>query len=253
MDREGEILLQRDQAAAWVTINRPWVKNAFTVTMWRRLGEVLDEVSRDGEVRVLVIQGAGEDAFTSGSDIREFEKMPLEDVNGSFQIMEASISKVEELPIPTIASLNGYALGGGLELALACDLRVATERATLGMPIARLGIMISPKFAKRLVDLIGPSRAKDVLYTGRLIPSSEALGMGLINYFVLSQELKGFTRDLAGKIARHSASSVRAAKAAVSQCLPAPLGKDLGEAYFIDGADFSEGVAAFLGKRMPKF
>lgn len=253
MDTGQEILLEREGAIAKIIINRPWVRNAFTIAMWEQLGQAVRSLSDDPSLRVLVVQGAGDEAFTSGSDIGEFGNMSHQEVNDSFEVMEEAISRVEDLPIPTIACLNGYALGGGLELALACDLRIASERATLGMPIARLGIMISPKFAKRLVDLIGPSRTKDVLYTGRLIPASEGFKMGLVNYLVLSHELKKATLDLAKKIAGHSASSVRAAKEAVSQCLPRTRVEDLAGPYFVDPGDFPEGVAAFLEKRNPRF
>jgi enoyl-CoA hydratase len=238
---------------ATVTINRPLVRNAFTVAMWQQLHRFADELRADPDVRVLMIQGAGEEAFTAGSDIREFAAMSLDLVDANFQVMEDAISAIENLPIPTLACLNGYALGGGLELALACDIRVASERATLGMPIARLGIMISPRFAKRLVDLVGPSRAKDLLYTGRLIGANEALAMGLVNYFTLSHDLRGTANDIVRRIARHSAPSVAAAKRAVALCLPLSEAKDSTEAYFIHPDDFPEGVAAFLAKRPPEF
>jgi len=238
---------------ATITINRPWVRNCFTLDMWRTLHEMADQVRDNPDIRVLVIQGAGDEAFTSGSDIKEFMSMTGEEIDAGFQVLEDALCAVENLPIPTIASLNGYALGGGLELALACDMRIASERATLGMPIARLGIMISEKFAKRIVDLIGPSRAKDMLYTGRLIGASEALNMGMVNYFVLSHELKKTTNDLANRIARQSAASVRAAKITVAKCLPLSEATGATGPYFIDKTDFPEGVAAFLEKRSPNF
>lgn len=248
------LLFSREGSVAVVTINRPWVRNAFTVEMWQQLRAQVEAFGADPQVRVLVIQGAGDEAFTAGSDIREFAAMSVAEVDAGFQVMEDAISAVENLPIPTLAALNGYALGGGLELALACDLRVASERATLGMPVARLGIMISPKFAKRIVDLVGPSRGKDLLYTGRLVPASEALDMGLVNYYVLSHELRQTTMEIARRIARQSHSAVRAAKAAVAQCVPLSAGgESLAGPYFIDPRDFPEGVAAFLERRRPRF
>lgn len=247
------LLTARADGVATITINRPWVRNAFTVAMWQTLHRFADEVRADPDVRVLLIQGAGEEAFTAGSDIREFAAMSLDVVDANFQVMEDAITAIETLPIPTLACLNGYALGGGLELALACDIRVASERATLGMPIARLGIMISPRFAKRLVDLVGPSRAKDLLYTGRLVGANEALAMGMVNYFVLAHELRRSSADIARRIAGQSAPSVGAAKRAVALCLPLSEAKDSTEAYFIHPDDFPEGVAAFLAKRPPQF
>lgn len=248
-----DLIFEQQDAIATITINRPWVKNAFSVAMWRELHGLAGRIAADPTVRVLVLQGAGDEAFTSGSDIREFAEMPVGEVDSSFQVMEDAISAIESLAVPTIASLNGYALGGGLELALACDIRIATERATLGMPIARLGIMISPRFAKRITDLVGPSRAKDMLYTGRLIGATEAQQMGLVNYFVLSHELKQTTREKARRIASFSQSSVRAAKRAVELCVPFSAAAGDTNPYFIDREDFVEGVSAFLEKRAPEF
>jgi enoyl-CoA hydratase len=250
---QPELLYEQTDGIATITINRPWVKNSFTVAMWAQLHALVDQIRADQNLRLLILQGAGDDAFTSGSDISEFARMDVSAVDAGFQVMEDAISAVESLPIPTIASLNGYALGGGLELALACDLRIASERATLGMPIARLGIMISPRFAKRITDLIGPSRAKDMLYTGRFIAADEALRMGLINYFVLSHELRKTTREMARRIASFSQPSIAAAKRAVELCVPFSAAAEDQGPYFIDPHDFPEGVAAFLEKRAPNF
>ncbi len=247
------LLLEVSEGIATITVNRPWVRNAFTVEMWQELHAVTDRIRSNGDVRVVVLQGAGDEAFTSGSDIREFAAMSVEQVDAGFQVMEDAITSVETLPIPTIACLNGFALGGGMELALSTDIRIASERATLGMPIARLGIMISPKFAKRIVDLVGPSRAKDLLYTGRFVGANEAQNMGLVNYFVLSHELKRTTREIARRIAGFSGSSVRVAKQAVGMCLPLSEATGAEGPYFIDREDFPEGVSAFLEKRSPNF
>ncbi|HLN62761.1 MAG TPA: enoyl-CoA hydratase-related protein [Symbiobacteriaceae bacterium] len=247
------LLLDVSEGIATITINRPWVRNCFTVEMWRTLHQMADQVRDNPQIRVLILQGAGDEAFTSGSDIKELAAMSMDQVNNNFETLENAITAIQELPIPTIASLNGYALGGGLELALACDVRIASERATMGMPIARLGIMISPQFAKRLVDLIGPSRAKDMLYTGRLVGANEAFNMGMVNYFVLSHDLKRTTRDIARRIAGHSANSVRAAKHAVGLCVPLSEASIAEGPIFIDPNDFPEGVSAFLEKRTPNF
>lgn len=250
---EPSLLLEQDDGIATITINRPWVRNAFTVEMWEQLCQFASQIRESPDVRVVILQGAGDEAFTSGSDIREFVPMTVDRVDAGFQIMEDAIFAVETLPVPTIACLNGFALGGGLELTLACDIRIASERATLGMPIARLGIMISPRFAKRIVDLVGPSRCKDLLYTGRFVGANEALNMGLVNYFVLSHELKRTTRDIAKRVSGHSASSIRAAKQAVAMCLPLSEASKAEGPYFIDRNDFPEGANAFLEKRSPNF
>lgn len=251
--KDSAFRLDVDGRIARIAIHRPEQRNAFTTEMWRELHRLVDGIAADESVRVLVLEGEGGEAFTSGSDIGELARLTLADVNRSFEEMEAAISAVENLPIPTIAVIQGYALGGGLELALACDLRVASEGALLGMPVARLGIMISARFAKRLVDLVGPSRTKDLLYTGRFVPAREAHGLGMINYLVPREELRQAAFDLANRIAAHSASSVRAGKAAVTQCLPLAEASRSEEPYFVDPKDFPEGVAAFLARRPPRF
>ncbi len=252
-DQQTALNYTLEDGIATITINRPWIKNAFTVAMWQDLHTLATHIRADGTVKVVVLQGAGDEAFTSGSDIAEFAKMTVDEVDAGFEVMEQAIWAIETLPLPTIASLNGFALGGGLELALACDLRIATERATMGMPIARLGIMISPKFAKRITDLIGPSRAKDMFYTGRFVGATEALNMGLVNYFVLSHELKRTTQDMARRISSYSQSSIRAAKSSVELCIPFSAVAADTKPYFIDRTDFPEGVQAFLEKRSPEF
>jgi len=252
-DAQIPLTYSLDDGIATIIINRPWIKNAFTVAMWQDLHALADQIRDDPSVKVVVLQGAGDEAFTSGSDIAEFAKMTVDEVDAGFEIMEEAISAIETLPLPTIASLNGFALGGGLELALACDLRIASERATMGMPIARLGIMISPKFAKRITDLVGPSRAKDMFYTGRFVGATEALNMGLVNYFVLSHELKRTTREMARRIASYSQSSIRAAKNSVELCIPFSAAAADTRPYFIDRDDFPEGVRAFIEKRSPDF
>lgn len=245
---------QQADGIAVITINRPWVRNAFTIAMWRELQQLADQIAAESAIRVLVLQGAGDEAFTAGSDIRELGEMDRSEISSNFQVIEDAITAVERLPIPTIACLNGHAVGGGLELALACDLRVASEQAMLGMPVARIGIMISPRFAKRLVHLVGPSRTKDLLYTGRLVSASEAQAMGLVNYLTPSHQLRQTTREVAQRIARHSGASVRAAKHAVGLCLPLSEAASDSGAYFIDPTeDFAEGVSAFLEKRAPRF
>lgn len=251
--KDSGLRLQMDGPVARITIDRPEQRNAFNTEMWRELRRLVDRIAADGSLRVLMIEGEGGEAFTSGSDIGELARLALADVNRSFEEMEAAISAVENLPVPTIAVIQGYALGGGLELALACDLRVASEGALLGMPVARLGIMISARFAKRLVDLIGPSRTKDLLYTGRFVPAREAHALGMLNYLVPPEQLRQAALDLAKRIAAHSASSVRAGKAAVTQCLPLAEASRSEEPYFVDPHDFPEGVEAFLARRPPRF
>lgn len=246
------LLFAQEEGIATITINRPGVRNAFTVKMWRQLRQLAEQIQASGEARVVILQGAGDQAFTSGSDIRELATMTVDEVNANLQVIEEAISAVENLPVPTIACLNGYAIGGGLELALGCDLRVASEQAQLGIPVSKLGVAISHRFARRLVDLVGPSRAKDLLYTGRLVTAREAQAMGLVNYLAPADQLDGAVRELAQRIAHHSGTALRAAKGAVAICLP-QHGNEISEGERVDPVDFAEGVRAWLEKRAPRF
>jgi len=252
MNTTDVLLFEQADGIATITINRPEVRNAFTVEMWRRLRQLAEEIQANGEARVVILQGAGGQAFTAGSDIRELATMTVDEVNQNLHVVEDAISAIENLPVPTIACLNGYAIGGGLELALGCDLRVASEQAQMGIPVSKLGVAISHRFARRLVELVGPSRAKDLLYTGRLVDAREAHAMGLVNYLAPADRLNEAVRDLARRIAQHSGTALRAAKEAVAICLP-ENDDVVSQGERVDPVDFTEGIRAWLEKRAPRF
>lgn len=234
---------------AVITVRRPEKMNAINEEMWLALTETVRKVSRDERVRVLVFRGEG-NRFSTGSDLKELGRVSLPRVEDIFHQMEECVAAIEESPLPSIACIRGYALGTGLELALACDLRVADGSATLGMPIARLGITLSRPFVERLVSLIGPARMKDLVYTGRLVDASEALRWGLINRVVeQDRSVLRETLRLADVIKRQSNASIRAAKkwgGSGSGRVPAAYN-------YVDPEDFPEGVQAFLERRPPRF
>ncbi len=251
---EGKIQLRDFSSITVVTIRRPVAHNAMTSKMWLELKNMSRRISANPTTKVVLLRGAFE-YFTAGSDLKEFSQMPIEEVDETFTLMEQAIASFESLPIPTIACIKGAAMGAGLELALACDLRVAAENARLGMPIARLGITIGIPFAKRLVDLIGPSRAKDLLFTGKHLSAQEAQNIGMVNYVTSLRKVESFSLRLAKTIAYNSQASVRIAKEAVSLCLPqldVPWRTHI-EPYWVDSSDFGEGVNAFIEKRVPNF
>ena len=234
---------------AVITVRRPNKMNAINAEMWADLAETVQRASRDDRVRALVFRGEG-GSFSTGSDLKELGRSSLPQVEDIFHRMEECAATVEESPLPSIACIRGYALGTGLLLALACDLRIADNSATLGMPIARLGITLTEPFVKRLVSLIGPARMKDLVYTGRLIDASEALRWGLVNRVV--DEDRSVLREtlrVAEAITRQSSASITAAKrwaGSGSGRMPATYN-------YVDPADFPEGVRAFLERRKPKF
>lgn len=254
IEKNGKITLQESGGLAIVTIHRPDFKNAMTANMWSELTAVGERITKNPKNKVVVLRGAG-GLFTAGSDIKEFSRMTVKEANEAFRRMEGAISTFEKLPIPTIGLIDGPGLGAGFELALACDLRVGTPNTKMGMPIGRLGITLSKKFVKRIVDLIGPSRTKDLVYTGKLLSLEESNQWGLINY--LSPEGEDpdhYVISLAKSINEMSPASLKAVKEAAAFSNPSfdiPLHSEFHSS--VDPVDFAEGTRAFVEKRKPKF
>lgn len=242
---------------ATITIDRPEKRNALSGEVRHELLMALDAVSADEHVRVVVLTGAGDKAFVAGADIGEFaDRTPLEQraAMAGRRVFDA----VAACPKPTIASINGVALGGGCELAMACDLRIATRSARLGQPEVRLGILPGGGGTQRLPRLVGAGRAMRLIMTGELIDAVEAERIGLVDQVVDDGELADRTRELASHLAAQSPVALRLIKDAVRAAAELPL--QAGLAYerelFITAFasdDRTEGVAAFLEKRQPAF
>jgi enoyl-CoA hydratase len=234
---------------AVITLRRPQKMNAINYAMWSTIARMVHQVSKDERVRVLVLRGEGRN-FSAGSDLKELGKSDLLQVEEIFHRAEECAAALEESPLPTIACIRGYAMGTGLLLALACDMRIAEQDATLGMPIARLGITLSEAFVKRLVALTGPGKMKDLVYTGRFVDAEEAMRLGLVERVVpQDKSLLHETLLVARIIRQHSKASIRAAKrwgGSGSGRAPAAYG-------YVDPKEFPEGVGAYLERRTPRF
>ena len=204
---------------ATLTLNRPARRNAVNRAMWRGLPEVL-EAARAARVKVLVLTGAGE-AFAAGADIAEFEQVYADRATAGayFGEIAAAMDALANFESPTLARIDGACVGGGLGLALCCDLRIASDRARLGITPAKLGLMYALSDTKRLVDVVGPTRAKDILYTGRILTADEALAVGLVDAVTSVEGLDAAAAAKAEAIAAASQWSARKAKAVVSRIL----------------------------------
>ena len=251
------LLLDRAGRVATITINRPDKRNALNAVVRRELVEAMDRLAGDDETRVIVLTGAGEKAFVAGADIGEFaERTPIE----QRAAMEGRrvFDVVAGMPKPVIASINGYALGGGCELAMACDLRIAARSARLGQPEVNLGILPGGGGTQRLPRLVGLGRAMRLVLTGELIDAEEAHRIGLVDELVDDDALTDRTRELAGAIAKHSPVALKLIKQAIRAAAEMPLaaGLEMERELFVTAfasEDRTEGVRAFLEKRAPEF
>jgi enoyl-CoA hydratase len=249
--------VERTGRVATVTIDRPEKRNALNAMVRRELIAALDAIEHEDEVRVVVLTGAGDRAFVAGADISEFaERTPLEqraamDGRRVFDV-------VAGFPKPTLASVNGHALGGGCELALACDLRIAARSARFGQPEVNLGILPGGGGTQRLPRLVGMGRAMRLILTGEIIDAEAAERIGLVDEVVDDDALRQRTGELADRIAAHSPVALRLIKEAVRAAAEMPLSAGLAfeRELFVTAfasEDRTEGVAAFLEKRTPAF
>ncbi len=256
---EAEILFEREGPVAVVTFNRPAFRNAMTWTMYDGLVDACEAVDADTDIRVLIVRGAGGKAFVAGTDISQFRTFSTPDDAIEYERrLERVLRRVEAVNKPTIAAIEGVAVGGGAALALACDLRYCTPESRLGVPIARtLGNCLSVAVHARLLDMLGPARTKEIVFRARLVGADEALQAGLVNEIVPSERLHSYVREVAEEIAGHAPITLQVTKEAVRRlqsyrrAVPdGELGEDLiVRAYMSE--DFREGVSAFLDKRKP--
>jgi enoyl-CoA hydratase len=252
MAGEAELLYERRGAAAVITFNRPHARNAMTFAMYEALHAHCDEIDSDDHIRVLVLRGAGGRAFVSGTDIRQFLDFDSGKTGVEYEAdIDRYVGRLDRLRKPAIALVEGYAVGAGLSIASACDLRVCTPEAQFGLPIARtLGNCLSMAGYARLAAILGEARAKDIVFTARMVGADEALAAGLVTAVVPAEEIEAHVFELADRVAGHAPITLRVTKEALRRIRDAnvPDGADLvAEAY--GSEDFRQGVAAFLEKR----
>ncbi len=256
----GRLVVTRQDTVARITFNKPERMNAMSLDMWQGLSETLDELASDEQVRVVILCGAGDKAFVSGADISEFEsRRSTDDSVRNYNLISQTADRVlYNFPKPTIAEIKGFCIGGGMGLAIGCDIRICADDARLGITAAKLGLGYGYDGVHNLVSLAGPEVASQVLYSARLFTAVEAQRMGLVSEVVPRGDLARTVADLASRIASNAPKTVRAAKAAIRAVLKpdGPVDRATVDQLVADcfaSDDYAEGYRAFTEKRKPQF
>lgn len=256
----AEMLSQKTGAIGWMTFSNPTKRNAMSLEMWGALEAILDDFQADDAIRVVVMQGAGDKAFVSGADISQFEQQrdSAEKAAAYAAISDSARAKLNRFDKPLIALIRGFCMGGGLGIAMAADLRFAAEDSRFGIPAANLGAAYSSDSLRRLVNLVGPAAAKDILFSARRLDAAEALRIGLVSRVLPGEALEQEVRDYAMLLAEKAPLSLRASKAIVNELMKPESEQDGAMmrghvATCFDSADYTEGRRAFMEKRKPVF
>jgi enoyl-CoA hydratase len=253
-----EIIFEKDKAIATITFNRPEVHNALNTNMAEGLESALNEIERDKEIRCLILTGAGEKSFLSGSDIKELsQRTPLSSIETSLK-RQGLLNRINGLAIPSMAAINGYAFGVGCEMALACTLRVASDKAKMGQLEINLGIIPGAGGTQRLPRLVGRARAAELILMGKIIDAEEAYRIGLVNKVIPADRLMGECREWAETLCEKSPIAMKYALRAINEGLEVDLATGLRIEGLCLGACFAskdskEGLTAFLEKRKPDY
>jgi enoyl-CoA hydratase len=255
------LLMQKDGPIGWIIFNQPEKRNAVSQEMWQRMPEYMRDLATDDAIRVVILRGAGEAAFVAGADISQFKdrRRNAADEEEYRRISGAGQQSLTNLRKPLVAMIHGFCIGGGVSIAITCDLRIAADDARFGIPAARLGLGYHYHGMEKLMSLIGPAYTKELFFTARTdFSAQDALRMGLVNQVVPKADLERFTRDYALTMSRNAPLTLRSAKASVEQLLRPDDQRDLALLDKLikdcfDSQDYQEGVKAFSEKRRPQF
>lgn len=258
--RTDRMLAHVENGVGWITFNQPKRRNAVSFDMWAAIPEIVNAFTEDDEVRVVVMKGAGDKAFVSGADISEFEEKrnTAEQVEIYDAGTAAANAALREMPMPLIAMVRGFCIGGGLAISLSADIRISAEDGQFGVPAARLGLGYGYGGIKELMHIVGPSYAKEIFFTAKRFNAHEAHEMGLVNRVVSVSDLESTVTKLAETIAGNAPLTVQAAKAAINEGAKDPEARDLAKveamvATCFASDDYIEGRRAFMEKRKPQF
>ncbi len=250
----------RDEATLHIRFNNPARHNALSVDMWQAVPVLLAQAAADPRIRLVVFSGAGDKAFVSGADISQFEdqRAAQQAVERYEAMAEAALASIEHSPVPTLACIHGWCLGGGVNVAIACDIRIAASDAVFSVPAARLGLGYRVSALKNLVGLLGPGMAKDLFFTARRVGADEARAIGLVSRVAPPADMPGLLAEYTRALAENAPLTIRAAKAVIAELLKASPEADLAHcqqliADCFASQDYAEGRQAFMAKRRPRF
>ena len=260
ISKTEKMIAEKDGSIGWITFNNPERRNAVSMAMWEALGDIVRDYAKDDAIRVIVLKGAGDKAFVSGADISEFnEKRSSPETTKIYnQASGKATEALTQVGKPTIAMIKGFCIGGGVSVALSCDMRIAAEGSKFGVPAAKLGLGYGAEGVRKLVDLVGPSFAKEIFFTARQFTAPEALAMGLINRMLPEAELDAYVRDYAGTIAANAPLTVGSIKTIVGELVKDEAVRDMALCqqvvdHCFASEDYIEGRTAFMDKRKPVF
>ncbi|MBW4851624.1 enoyl-CoA hydratase [Bacillus safensis] len=248
----------QDEQIGIMTLNRPEQANSLSSTMLEEVNQIIKEIKHDESIGCLLITGAGSKVFCAGADLKERRLMTETEAKGAVRLIQQTFIEIESIPVPVIAVMNGHALGGGLELALACDLRIARAGARLGLPETGLAIIPGAGGTQRLPRLIGLGKAKELIFTGASLQAEEAIQIGLIEHISVADSLMNDAISLAKQIIKNGPLALKEAKQAIQSSLDHDLHTGLKKEYeaylrLIDTEDRTEGLQAFQEKRTPQY
>ena len=252
------IIVRKEGAAGWLVFNNPERRNAISVDMWEAMPRVLADFEADPQIRVIVLAGAGDKAFVSGADISQFEKerSSADAVQRYEELAEGAAAKLQGCDKPMIAMIRGYCLGGGMNIAVLCDIRIAADDARFGIPAAKMGLGYRASSMKNLVEIVGAANAREIMLTGRQYAAAEAKEMGLVNRVTAKEELEEVTREYCETISGNAPLTMRTAKRIIREIGRVDYDAAKCRAWAkecFESEDYKEGRKAFMEKRKPIF
>jgi enoyl-CoA hydratase/carnithine racemase len=259
MDQQT-VLIRKEPPLGWIVMNRPQVRNALNLATWRAIAEGVAQLEADPAIRVLIMRGVTDEAFISGADISEFKELrsDAEKARAYRQWPNQAIAALTGCNKPVIAMIAGVCVGGGVQVALSCDIRIAARGTRFGIPAARLGLAYPLDGVMALTQIVGPANAREILMSARLFDAEEAWSMGLIHKLVALEELEGFVRKYAAQMSHNAPLTMAAAKACIREALKDPEQRNqklveemVGRCF--NSEDYREGLRAFAQKRRPQF